>query len=96
MCQREAIAPSIPTDGDCIYWHFPVSLAPEYSHAVPLLDEAIRRMDDAYTAFARSNIMAYSERTADVAHLGIQAIGIVKEIRQALAVLSAKVNASER
>jgi hypothetical protein len=84
MCQRETIAPSLPTDGDCIYWHFPASIVVEHQNVVPMLDEAIRRMNEAYTEFARANITSYADTVADVAHLGIQAIGIVKEIRAAL------------
>jgi hypothetical protein len=91
MCQRETIAPD-PTasacspDEACRYWHFPSEVS-AHRDPIAMLDSAINLMDDAYTSFARDNIRHYSEYAVSLANQGIQAIGIAKEIRAALALL---------
>lgn len=81
-CQRESIAPDRNEAGDCPYWHFP-PIDPNLSPA-EMLAQAIERLESEYTRFARDNVMSTSSSVADLAHLGIQAIKMLREARSAI------------
>lgn len=49
-----------------------------------MIGQAIERLEHEYTRFARDNVMSTYPKVADMAHLGIQAIKILREAQSVL------------